>query len=318
VQAPKVPSAFAGIKIPSALLRYRLALKTTTVQTSLTFTGAIWVFGRSSSRLAITLNRGERMLARHTTASIEAIGAAALCITWLMAGSAPVTSATIDDDDKLIAASLAAMLGAARTVVSRNQERINDPAIADKGLTGKVVLDEAVKIYREATNSDPLKVDKSTRHGRLLHIQMDAIVEVVDTNQKTINQPGVGFKAFIPATFGRLVNETFNRSAVNDAEMKGTAPLDLVRNRKARPDEWETEVIRDKLLAPDWPKGQLFAAVAKSKGRDAFRVAVPEYYAASCLSCHGGPKGQIDITGYPKEGAKEGDLGGVMSITLYR
>lgn len=258
------------------------------------------------------------MLARHTTASIEAIGAAALCITWLMAGSAPVTSATIDDDDKLIAASLAAMLGAARTVVSRNQERINDPAIADKGLTGKVVLDEAVKIYREATNSDPLKVDKSTRHGRLLHIQMDAIVEVVDTNQKTINQPGVGFKAFIPATFGRLVNETFNRSAVNDAEMKGTAPLDLVRNRKARPDEWETEVIRDKLLAPDWPKGQLFAAVAKSKGRDAFRVAVPEYYAASCLSCHGGPKGQIDITGYPKEGAKEGDLGGVMSITLYR
>jgi hypothetical protein len=258
------------------------------------------------------------MLARHTRPSIEVIGAAALCIAWLMAASAPVTSATIDDDDKSIAGSLAAMLAAARTVVSRNQERINDPAIADKGLTGKVVLDQAVKIYQEATSSDPLKVNKSTRHGRLLHIQMDAIVEVVDSNQKTINQPGVGFKGFIPATFGRLVNETFGRSAVNDAEMKGTAPLDLVRNRKARPDEWETEVIRDKLLAPDWPKGQLFAAVAKSKGRTAFRVAVPEYYAASCLSCHGGPKGQIDITGYPKEGAKEGDLGGVMSITLYR
>ena len=258
------------------------------------------------------------MVVRRTRVSIEAICAAALCITWLMAGSAPVISATIEDDEKAIAASLAAMLGAARTVISRNQERINDPAIADKGLTGKVVLDQAVKIYQEVTNSDPLKVDKSTRHGRLLHIQMDAIVEVVDTNQKTINQPGIGFKGFIPATFGRLVNETFGRSAVNDAEMKGTAPLDLVRNRKARPDEWETEVIRDKLLAPDWPRGQLFAAIAKSKGRDAFRVAVPEYYAASCLSCHGGPKGQIDITGYPKEGATEGDLGGVMSITLYR
>ena len=99
--------------------------------------------------------------------------------------------------------------------------------------------------------------------------------------------------------------------------MKVAAPPDLVRNRKARPDEWEAEVIRDKLLQANWPKGQLFATVAANKGRQAFRVAVPEYYAASCLSCHGGPKGQIDITGYPKEGASEGDLGGVISITLF-
>ena len=61
---------------------------------------------------------------------------------------------------------------------------------------------------------------------------MDAIVEVVDTNQKTINQPGIGFEGFIPATFGQLVNETFGRSAVNDAEMKGTAPLDLAATGK--------------------------------------------------------------------------------------
>ena len=47
-------------------------------------------------------------------------------------------------------------------------------------------------------------------------------------------------------------------------------------------------------------------------------MAVPEYYAASCLSCHGGPKGDIDVTGYPKEGGSEGDLGGVISISLYR
>ena len=35
------------------------------------------------------------------------------------------------------------------------------------------------------------------------------------------------------------------------------------------------------------------AIAARNKGRPAFRVAVPEYYAASCLSCHGDPKGQI-------------------------
>jgi hypothetical protein len=258
------------------------------------------------------------MFARHTKMSVGAVVALSLCATWLMTMSGPVISATPDEDDKVIAASLAAMLRSARTVVSRNQDRINNPDIGDKGLTGKSVLDQAVKIYQETTNSDPMKADTATRHGRLLRVQMDAIVDVVDSNQKTINQPGVGFKGFIPATFTRLVNETFGKGAANDAEIKATAPLDLVRNRKARPDEWETEVIRDKLLAANWTKGQLFATVANSKGRSAFRVAVPEYYAASCLSCHGDPKGQIDITGYPKEGAKEGDLGSVISITLYR
>ena len=39
---------------------------------------------------------------------------------------------------------------------------------------------------------------------------------------------------------------------------------------------------------------------------------------STCLACHGSPKGEIDITGYPKEGANEGDLGGVISITQYQ
>jgi len=244
-------------------------------------------------------------------------GALVICAAMSL-GSFSVIGAASDDEDKMIADSLAAMLQASRTVISRNQERINNPDIGDKGLDGKTVLDQSVKIYQEATKTDPLKVDPSSRHGRLLRAQMDAIVEVMDSNQKTINQPGVGFKAFIPAIFARLVNESFAKKAAGVAEVKVTAPIDLIRNRKARPDQWEAEVIRDKLLAPNWPKGQLFAAVASGNGRPAFRVAVPEYYAASCLSCHGGPKGQIDVTGYPKEGGKEGDLGGVISITLYR
>lgn len=249
--------------------------------------------------------------------TICVLGAAVICAA-LSSASISVIQAAGDDEDKVIADSLAAMLRSGRTVISSNQAKINDPDIGDKGLDSKTVLAEAVKIYQVTTKTDPLKVDPSSRHGRLLRAQMDAIAEVMDTNQKTLNQQGVGFKGFIPATFGRLVNESFGKTAANDAEMKVTAPIDLVRNRKARPDEWEAGVILDKLLKSDWPKGQLFAAVAASRGRSAFRVAVPEYYAASCLSCHGDPKGQIDVTGYPKEGAKEGDLGGVISITLYR
>ena len=39
------------------------------------------------------------------------------------------------------------------------------------------------------------------------------------------------------------------------------------------------------------------------------RILLPLYYTKSCLSCHGGPKGERDISGYPKEGEKEGQLG---------
>ena len=222
------------------------------------------------------------------------------------------------DEDALIAKNLAAMLVAGRTVVSRNQDRINDPSLGNKGLDDKTVLTEAVKIFQDATRVDPFSIDAKTRHGKLIRAQMDSIAEVIDVHQRTLNRQGVGFKGFIPALFARLVNEAFGRRAAGTAEMKLTAPPQLIRNARARPDQWEAEVINDKLLSAAWPKNQFYAAVTSNKGKPAYRTAVPEYYGASCLSCHGSPKGEIDITGFPKDGANEGDLGGVISIILYR
>jgi hypothetical protein len=221
-------------------------------------------------------------------------------------------------DDPLIAQSLAEMLQDARTVVSNNQDLINNPDIGDKGLTGKVVLDKTMQLYKSDMGVNPETVDPNTRHGRLLRAMMESIVEVVDANQETINAKGMGFKGFIPAVFGRLVCEAFARNAGGEAEIKITAPPGFVRNRKARPDSWEESIMTTKLLAPDWPRGEPYSAMAEAKGRPAYRIAVPEYYAESCLACHGSPKGEMDITGYPKEGGKAGDLGAVISITLYR
>jgi hypothetical protein len=216
-----------------------------------------------------------------------------------------------------IAQGLAEMLRDARTVISDQQDLINDPQLGDKHLTGEVVLDQAVAIYTKDTGVEPRKLDPASRQGRLLRAMMAAIVEVVEDNQSTINEKGTGFKGFVPATFTRLVDEAFVRLAKGEAEIKFTAPLELVRNRKARPDPLETEVIEKRFLDPAWPAGQPFSAEVETKGRPAFRVMVPEYYVESCLVCHGSPKGEMDITGYPKEGGKLNDLGGVVSITLY-
>lgn len=245
-----------------------------------------------------------------------------MCLAFAMA-SAVVADARPDTEpaggeDVEIALDLAQFLRSARTVISANQDLINDPDIADKGLNGEAVLEAAIERYRDATGVDPRSIDVASREGRLFSAQMDAIVAVMEENQSTINQEGLGFKGFVPAVFARLVNEKFRNSVGQEADVKVTAPVMLVRNRKALPDDWESEIIQSKLMDPDWPKDQIFTSETQRQGRSAFRVLIPEYYSEGCLQCHGGPKGEIDITGYPKEGGKLNDLGGVISITLFR
>jgi len=237
-----------------------------------------------------------------------------IAIVALLAPGNPLLAAS---DDKETALQLANMLRAARSVVAAKQDLINDPTIADKGLTGDLVLGETLTLFEESTGLDPRKIDPESRLGHLLKAQMSAIVEVIDEHQNTINQPDIGFKGFVPAVFARLVNERFQETVGDQAEIKVTAPPQLVRNRKARPDAWETEHIEGELMAPEWPTGQMFATTVSKDGRPAYRMLVPEYYSAGCLDCHGEPQGEIDVTGYPKEGGQLGDRGGVISITLY-
>ena len=83
----------------------------------------------------------------------------------------------------------------------------------------------------------------------------------------------------------------------------------------ALPDEWESEHIESQLLAPDWPEGQVFATAARPRrvsraGAGILHGRMPHLPRRA--------QGEIDITGYPKEGGKLGDLGGVISITLFR
>jgi Protein of unknown function (DUF3365) len=250
------------------------------------------------------------------------IGRAGLWLALAIAVTGPLLSAhgasPAATDDEEIAHNLANLLRSARAVIGAKQGVINDPRGGDKGLTGEVVLDEAITRFEKSTDLDPRTVDPSSRMGQLFQAQMAAIREVVDEQQGTINREGVSFKGFVPAVFARLVNERFKDKVGDQAQIKVTAPVVLVRNRGARPDAWESAHIEDELLDPSWPKGQVFTATTEQAGRAAFRMLAPEYYSAGCLTCHGEPKGEIDITGYPKEGGRLDDLGGVISVTLFR
>ena len=229
------------------------------------------------------------------------------------AGQAAADSADIEIGNRL-----ADMLRAGRNVVSASQTVINDPAIGNKGFTGDRLISEAEAIYEKRVGAPLFSDDLSERDRRLLDAQILAMRRVVDDHQDDINRPGVGFKGFIPAIFGRLANEEFESLAGSEARIRVTAPVDLVRNRKARPDDWERNIIETRFLAADWAKGQPYTELVEFEGRPAFRMLLPEYYSESCLACHGEPKGETDVTGYPKEGGKRGDLGGVISIVIFK
>jgi hypothetical protein len=236
-----------------------------------------------------------------------------LASTLVLGAHAQAQSAS----DEEIARVLAQMLQSARGVIGTHQDLINSSEPVDKGLTGERVLAEAIDAFKAKGNPDPGSYSDE-KLTRLLKAQTSAIAEVMTENQFSINREGVEFKGFVPAVFARLVNERFAEKVGHEATIKVTAPPALVRNRKARPDAWELAVIEEYLMQKSWPVGAPHEEVADVNGREAFRMLMPEYYSEGCMACHGGPAGEIDITGYPKEGGTVGELGGVISISLFR
>ena len=135
--------------------------------------------------------------------------------------------------------------------------------------------------------------------------------------QKLINDPNLGFKGFLPAVFAKRVSDAFREKVGEEAYLKLTAPKELIRNRANRPDTWEDSVIKTKFQGGGWEKGKAFSETTDLNGKKAYRLLIPEYYGPSCLSCHGDPKGETDITGGKKEGMKLEDLGGAVSAAIY-
>lgn len=236
----------------------------------------------------------------------------------LVTPSVPVPAQTADQEVLVETGNrLAALLRAGRSVLSANQDLINDPAKADKGLTPEVFMEQVLAAYEQTNGEPPLTEGLTDLQRQLTEAQLNAMRDVVADAQSLINMPDMGFKGFIPAVFARLVNEEFSLAVGDLAKVKVTAPTPLVRNRTARPDDWEAAVIETKFEVEGYEKGAAWSELIEAAGEPQFRMLIPEYYAQSCLSCHGAPAGEVDITGFPKEGGKEGDLGGAISITLF-
>ena len=209
---------------------------------------------------------------------------------------------------------LAKLLESGRAVIERNQSLIDDPHKGEKGFTPELFEQQLVREFQTKTGIDltllptaPLSLLIPPLAKELLPALVQASREVVRDAQVVINQRGIGYKNFIPATYGSQASARFSKPS--HVRLKQTAIQP--RNPKNEPDEYEASVLQ-------WlsarPRAEAYVSELTDEG-NTLRVVMPIYYAKDCLVCHGEPKGDLDISGYPKEGHKEGDLAGAITVT---
>ncbi len=210
---------------------------------------------------------------------------------------------------------LAILFDCGRVVVGQNQELINDPSKGDKGFTPAVFEKQVLALFEQRTGINlSVPGDKIPAMARpLLARLLEESKKTISSYQTPINIPGIRYKGLIPATFG---TETASRfQSWSGIYLRQIAPERFLRNSKNKPDEYETAVL--KTLAEQASNvSEVKPSWEVTDGGQTLRLVLPLYYSKACLDCHGEPKGERDISGYPREGGKEGDLGGAISVKL--
>lgn len=150
--------------------------------------------------------------------------------------------------------------------------------------------------------------------ARVLEKSVQATWDFIDYEQPNINYDRDGtynFKGLYCSLVGKSVGKLFTMSTDNQYVLRYTR-LDP-RNALDAPDEFETAAL------DAFARGgvsEYTGFVDNERGEREFRYVGAIYLTESCLECHGAPKGELDVTGFPKEGLQAGDLGGAVSISM--
>jgi general secretion pathway protein A len=210
---------------------------------------------------------------------------------------------------------LAVLMDAGRVVLGKAQPTINNPRLEDKGFSPSVFEGRLRKEFQVRTGHDLRNLPASPMPEQakplLLKMVFLMLKEVHDV-QSDINKKGIGFKGFIPATFATKVAQNFTKETGLKVRQIGPPGIDP-RNPANKPDDQEEQTLM--LIQKNHPR--VGDHVMEQQLPDhSVQVLLPLFYSRQCLSCHGKPKGEVDISGYEKEGFKEGDLGGAISVIL--
>lgn len=195
---------------------------------------------------------------------------------------------------------------------AQTKYKINDYRVGDKGFTPDLFVSLINEKFKHETGIDILKDSRGLRGTqaqdlKYLGILMDASKRVCAENQDIINVKGIGFKGFIPAIYGRNVADIFYEKTGIILKQTSIA----YRNSYNVPDPVEEKVLKE-MAQPDYPKDKSWFIDEGSR----IRLMKPLYIKKACLTCHGSPKGELDVAGRKKEGYRLGELRGVISVLI--
>ena len=153
-----------------------------------------------------------------------------------------------------------------------------------------------------------------TKNAEIIARQLEIIRAYIADKQDLINTDletgNVTFKGLNPARVGAAISKEFTEST--NFVMKQTS-LDY-RNPDNAPDEFEIRMLKQFETTRD--KEPIWGEDFDKEGNKRIRYILPLYIKEECLQCHGKPayEGELDITGYEKEGYEIGELRGAISV----
>lgn len=170
----------------------------------------------------------------------------------------------------------------------------------------------AVNLFWTSQNARAQMEDQLREKGEVLSQQMNCVWEFMVSNQERFEQisytdEGI-YQGLHCAIVGRSIGALFTSQTDYTTRFVNFNP----RNSADEPDEFEAEALQGFI---DGKGGERYQIVEQD-GREVFRYMTPMRIDKNCLECHGQPKGEIDVTGFPKEGWSLGDVGGAISITM--
>lgn len=216
----------------------------------------------------------------------------------------------------------------AMDIIEQNQKKINtnkDGSMADKRIDKAFIAKKTFDAYVKATENEDWNVsnlkgshDKQQLASALAtflsqaRIVIAGIQPIINTDSDGSENP----KGFYPAVFGRLTADNFfDKTGIKIKQTTLGKGYGARNSKYNTPDEWEkAALIKLENIYTSSEYG--FGEEVSDGSNSNYRFIYPLVIKKACLSCHGDPKGEKDISGYVKEGYKVGELRGGISIIL--
>jgi signal transduction histidine kinase len=179
-------------------------------------------------------------------------------------------------------------------------------------LSALLVLAVSLNVLWSYANQTAQAEREMLEKTQILNQELRAVWEFIDINQKRIDTDADGnynFKNIYCAIAGKSVAAIFMRDTDYVVRYVSLNP----RKINSRSDDYETVALE--YFNATGNSDEIYE-ITSYREREVFRYTSPIYIEESCLSCHGEPAGETDVTGYPKEGLRVGDLAGAVSIIM--